>query len=313
MGEIAAEADVVIVGSGPAGLTAAVYCARSGLDTLVIEGMHALGQLAETHEVENFPGFPEPVGGMQLMEAMRRQAQRAGARFAADEIESVDFAGRRKRLSGMAGDYLAGAVIVATGAVARWTGLPGESEYRRHGISACAVCDGSFFRGKEVAVIGGGDTALGDALYLAKICAKVRLVHRRDEFRAARALVERVLATENIECVLSARVAAFTGDGRQLTGVTLEGGRLLPADGAFVAIGHAPATGFLKGAIELDADGYVVARGAATSVPGVFAAGDCVDRRYRQAVVAAGAGAAAAIEAGAYLATIKEQNHDQRN
>lgn len=299
------EADVAIVGSGPAGLTAAIYAARAGLDTVVVEGMLAGGQLVQTATIENFPGFAEPVGGIALMDAMRAQAERAGAKFLTDEVQSVDFTGGRKVLSCMMDSVAAKAVIIATGASAKWTGLPGEKEYRNHGVSACATCDGAFFKGKDVAVIGGGDTALGDALYLANMARKVTIVHRRAEFRGAQALAERVRAAANVELCLDANVVSFGGDGSRLSGLTvaLRGGerREILVDGAFVAIGHKPQTDFLAGAVELDAAGYVVARDTQTSVRGVFAAGDCADPVYRQAITAAGAGAAAAIRARNFI------------
>jgi thioredoxin reductase (NADPH) len=293
--------NIIIIGSGPAGLTAGIYAARAGLSPLVIEGFAAGGQLVSTPEVENFPGFAEPVSGMELMTSMRRQAERAGVRFATDEIASVDFSGNVRRLTGMVGVYEAKCVIVATGAEAKWTGLPGESQYRNHGISACATCDGAFHRGKDVVVIGGGDTALSDALHLSRICRAVTLVHRRDVFRGTRALVDRVLQTPNIRTMMNMSVSSFEGDGRRLEAVVLSNGERLPVSGAFVAVGHAPKTAFLKGALELDEAGYVKVDETRTSADGVFAAGDCADPDYKQAVSAAGTGAQAALEAQSYL------------
>ena len=293
--------DLVIVGSGPAGLAAAIYAARAGLRPLVVEGMLAGGQLTQTHEVENYPGFADPVSGLDLMSAMRAQAERAGARFEMDEISSADFSGDVKKLVGMMGETSARAVIVATGAGAKWTDLPGEAKYRNHGISACAVCDGAFFRGRDVAVIGGGDTALGDALYLSRIARSVTVIHRRDAFRGAKALSDRVLAAPNISVAWNTTVKSFEGDDSVLTGLALSDGRVLPVSGAFVAIGHRPQTEFLRGAVELDEAGYVVVDRTRTSANGVFAAGDCADPFYKQAVIAAGAGAQAAIEAQRYL------------
>ena len=293
--------NLIIVGSGPAGLTAGIYAARAGLQPLIIEGMLAGGQLTQTSEVENFPGFAEPVTGMALMAAMRAQAERSGVRFEMDEISSVDFSGAEKRLDGMMGSYFAKSVIVATGAGARWTGLPGEMKYKNKGVSACAVCDGAFFKGADVAVIGGGDTALGDALYLSRIAKSVALIHRRDSFRGAKVLVERVKAAENITLFMETRVESFEGDGARLNALKLSGGREIAVTGAFVAIGHEPVTKFLAGAIELDEAGYVKVDGVKTNVEGVFAAGDCADPFYKQAVIAAGAGAQAAIEVQHYL------------
>lgn len=293
--------NVVIVGSGPAGLSAGIYAARAGLAPLVIEGQLAGGQLVQTSEVENYPGFAEPVSGIAIMDAMRRQADRAGVRFEMDEIVRVDFSGTPRTLFGLACEYRARTVVIATGARPRWTGLPGESEYRGRGVSACATCDGAFFKGRDVAVIGGGDTALADAMHLAGICRKVYVVHRRDAFRGARALADRILSMANVEVVWNETVSAFTGDGRALTGIALAGGRRLDVAGAFIAIGHVPQTDFLDGALELDNAGCIKTVRTRTGVPGVFAAGDCADPLYRQAVVAAAAGAQAAIEALGYV------------
>ena len=300
--------DLVIIGSGPAGLTAAIYAARANLRPLVIEGMQAGGQLIQTAEVENFPGFVEPVGGAALMESMRKQAERCGVSFLMDEIQSVDFAGEVKKLATMMNGTLeAKAVIVCTGAAARWTNLPGERKYRNRGISACATCDGAFYKGKDVVVIGGGDTAMADALYLARLCASVTVVHRRDQFRASKVLGDRVLSTANIKVEWNTVVDEFLGDGKRLTGLRLKNvqtGELYDclASGAFVAIGHDPTTAFLADQVARDAAGYVVVdRQQRTSVPGVFAAGDCADPFYKQAVIAAGAGAVAALEAESFL------------
>lgn len=293
--------NVIIVGSGPAGLTAGIYTARAGLSPLVIEGFAVGGQLVATPEVENFPGFAEPVSGIELMTSMRRQAERAGVRFATDEIASVDFSGNIRKLTGMAAVYEAKCVIIATGAEAKWTGLPGESQYRNHGISACATCDGAFHRGKDVVVIGGGDTALSDALHLSRLCCSVTLVHRRDAFRGTKALSDRVLETPNVRVLMNTQVLSFEGDGRKLEAIVLSNGERLPVTGAFVAVGHAPKTAFLKGALELDEAGYVKVSETRTSVEGVFAAGDCADPDYKQAVSAAGTGAQAALEVQNYL------------
>ena len=294
---------MVIIGSGPAGLTAAIYAARAGLEPLVVEGMQSGGQLTQTTDVENFPGFAEPVAGPALMAAMRRQAEACGAKFILDEVQSADLAGDIKRLETMMNGTLeARAVILCVGASARWTGLPGEATYRNRGVSACATCDGAFFKGKDVAVIGGGDTALGDALYLSRMCASVTVVHRRDAFRASKVMAERVLAAPNVSVAWNTVVDEFLGDGKRLASLRLRDvatgeTRELPVAGAFVAIGHEPNTRFLAGQVELDAHGYVVADHGRTSLPGVFAAGDCADPFYKQAIVAAGSGAVAAIEA----------------
>ena len=298
---------VVIVGSGPAGLTAAIYVARAGLEPLVVEGLQGGGQLTQTTEVENFPGFAEPIAGPALMEAMRRQAERCGAAFLMDEVQSADLTGDVKKLETMMNGTLeARAVILCTGASARWTGAPGEATYRNRGVSACATCDGAFFKGKDVAVIGGGDTALGDALYLARICSSVTVVHRRAAFRAAKVTVDRVRATPNVSTAWNSVVDEFLGDGKRLSGLRLRdvvtgATREIVVAGAFVAIGHAPNTRLVEGQVTLDVHGYVVADHGRTNLPGVFAAGDCADPAYKQAVVAAGAGATAALEAEHYL------------
>lgn len=300
--------DVVIMGSGPAGLTAAIYAARANLKVAVVEGMQSGGQLTQTTDVENFPGFAKPLAGPALMDAMRKQAERCGAEFLLDEVQGVDFAGDVKRLETMMGAALeARAVIVSTGAAARWTGLPGERTYRNHGISACATCDGAFYRDQDVAVIGGGDTAMGDALYLARLCRSVTVVHRRDAFRASKVMADRVLAAENIHVAWNSVVDEFLGDGKRLSGLRLKdvatgATRELAVTGAFVAIGHDPNTKLLAGQVELDRAGYVVVDRQRTNVAGVFAAGDCADPHYKQAIVAAGAGAVAALEAERYLA-----------
>ena len=298
--------NVVILGSGPAGLTAAVYAARAGLQPLVIEGLQSGGQLVQTTEVENFPGFAEPVGGAALMTSLRLQAERCGATFLLDEVRSVDFSGSVKTLSTMmSGTVEAKTVILCLGASPRWTGIPGEAEFRGHGVSACATCDGAFFKDRDVAVIGGGDTAMGDALYLARLCRSVTIVHRRDRFRASKVMADRVLATPNVRVVWNARPVAFVGEGRRLSGLSLSvaapdgtsESRELSVAGVFVAIGHVPNTHVVAGAVDLDDEGYVRVNRQRTNVPGVFAAGDCADPFYKQAVIAAGAGAAAALEA----------------
>jgi thioredoxin reductase (NADPH) len=293
--------NIVIVGSGPAGLTAGIYAARAGFAPLVIEGMLSGGQLTETAEVENFPGFAESVSGLDLMMSMRKQAEKSGVRFAMDAITSVDFSATPYKLEGMSKQYEAKCVIIATGATPRWTQLPGEDTYKYRGISSCAVCDGNFHRGKDVAVIGGGDTALADAIHLAKICATVTLIHRRDTFRGTKVLVDRVLATPNIKTLMNTEVLSFEGDEKKLNALKLSNGEVLSVSGAFVAIGHDPQTAFLKGALDLDEAGYVRTDGVKTRAAGVFAAGDCANPLYKQAVVAASTGAQAAQAAQEYL------------
>ena len=293
--------DLAIIGAGPAGLAAAIYAARAGVSAVTFEGMQA-SQLSAADVIENYPGFADGVPAAKLLEEMRGQASAQGAEFEMDEIESVDFSGSVKKLRGMAGGYEARSVVIATGARAKWLGIPGEERYKRHGVSVCATCDGAFFKGKNVAVIGGGDTALSEAIYLSRLAAKVAIVHRRESFRATEALQKRLASLENVELRMGETPVAFEGDGKVLSAIILSGGGRLEVSGAFVAIGHEPATGFLSGAVALDPEGYVKTdTRQTTDVPGVFAAGDCADPRYRQAIVAAGRGAAAAIEACFYL------------
>lgn len=300
--------DLIILGSGPAGCAAALYAARAGFAPLVLEGPQPGGQLTQTTEVENYPGFPAPINGYDLVVAMRRQAERFGAAFEVDEVTAADLAGPVKRLGTLvAGALEARALIIATGASARWLGLPNERALMGHGVSACATCDGAFFRGKEVAVVGGGDVACEDALFLSRLCAKVWLIHRRDALRASKVMAERVLAAPNVVPVWDTVVddvldpAARTVTALRLRNVKTGETRELPVGGLFVAIGHTPNTAFLKGALDLDPQGYIVTDGVRTSAPGVFAAGDAMDPFYKQAVIAAGAGAKAALEAERYL------------
>lgn len=301
--------DLIILGSGPAGCTAALYAARAGLKPLVLEGSQPGGQLTQTTDIENFPGLEKPVNGYDLVVSMRRQAERFGAVFEMDEAVGADFSGPVKKVETMvAGTLEARAVILATGASARWLGLPAEQALIGRGVSGCATCDGAFFRGKEVAVIGGGDVACEDALFLARLCSKVWLIHRRDALRASKVMADRVLANAVIEPIWDTVVddvldpAAGAVTAVRLRNVKDGSLRDLPISGLFVAIGHTPNTAFLKGAVDLDPRGYVAVRdGVRTSAEGVFAAGDVMDPDYKQAVIAAGAGAKAAIEAERYL------------
>ncbi len=300
--------ELIILGSGPAGCTAALYAARAGFAPLVLEGMQPGGQLTQTGDVENFPGFERPISGYDLVSAMHAQAERFGARFEMDACESVDFSGEAKRLHTMASGTLeARAVILATGASARWLGLPNEKKLLGHGVSGCATCDGAFFRGKEVAVVGGGDTACEDALFLAKLCSKVTLIHRRDALRASKVMAERVMASPTIETIWNSEVVdVLDATKGEVTAVRLRdvrsgAERELSVSALFVAIGHTPNTAFLQSAVALDAQGYILTQGVRTSVKGVFAAGDAQDPAYKQAIVAAGAGAMAALEAERYL------------
>ena len=301
--------DLIILGSGPAGCTAALYAARAGLKPLVLEGSQPGGQLTQTTDIENFPGLEKPVNGYDLVVSMRRQAERFGAVFEMDEAVGADFSGPVKKVETMvAGTLEARAVILATGASARWLGLPAEQALIGRGVSGCATCDGAFFRGKEVAVIGGGDVACEDALFLARLCSKVWLIHRRDALRASKVMADRVLANAVIEPIWDTVVddvldpAAGAVTAVRLRNVKDGSLRDLPISGLFVAIGHPPNTAFLKGAVDLDPRGYVAVRdGVRTSAEGVFAAGDVMDPDYKQAVIAAGAGAKAALEAERYL------------
>ena len=294
---------VIIIGSGPAGLTAAIYAARAGLEPLMVEGMERGGQLMITTDVENYPGFPDGIMGPELMEQMRKQAERFGTRIISSNVSAVDFSKRPFKVSVGADDYEGDTVIISTGASARWLGIEGEERLRGFGVSACATCDGFFFRDKELVVVGGGDSAMEEALFLTKFATKVTVVHRRDEFRASTIMANRVLDHPKIEVVWDSVVTKISGDS-VVTGVTIENvdtGETseLATDGVFVAIGHTPNTSVFDGAIDLDEAGYIlVAPGTTnTSVEGVFAAGDVADKIYRQAVTAAGMGCQAALDA----------------
>ena len=300
--------NVVIIGSGPAGMTAAIYAARANLKPVVIDGMQPGGQLTQTSDVENFPGFENPVNGFELVNTMRRQAERFGVRFMMDEVASCELSGGVKRLTLMMGGVLeTRTVIIATGASARYLGLESERQLMGKGVSACATCDGAFFKGMRVAVIGGGDTAMEDALYLSRLAEQVTVIHRRDAFRASKIMADRMLAAPNIDVVLNAVVdEVFDPAKGEVTGLRLKDvvtGQLFEraVQGVFVAIGHTPNTGAFAGQVSLDAEGYVVATETCTSVAGVFAAGDVQDRRYKQAVTAAGTGCMAALEAERFL------------
>lgn len=299
---------VAIVGSGPAGLTAALYAARAELNPLVISGVPAGGQLLITTEVENYPGFPEGIQGPELIDRMRRQAARFGAEFVDDNVTRVDFSARPFVLeTGTYGTVLADAVIVATGANARWLDLPSEKRFQGHGVSACATCDGFFFKGKELAVVGGGDTAMEEALFLTNFATHVTIVHRRDQFRASPIMLERARAHPKISFLLDSVVEEVLGrdavEGLRVKNARSGASTNLKVGGLFIAIGHVPATEVFRGALDLDADGYLkVHAETRTSVEGVFAAGDVHDRRYRQAVSAAGSGCMAAIDAERWLA-----------
>ncbi|HYK94215.1 MAG TPA: thioredoxin-disulfide reductase [Thermoplasmata archaeon] len=302
---------VAIIGSGPAGLTAALYAARANLSPLVLAGVPAGGQLMLTTDVENFPGFPEGIQGPELVTRMRQQAARFGAEILDANVRSVDFARRPFHLDlGFAGSVEAETVIVATGANARWLDLPSEQRLRGHGVSACATCDGFFFKGKVVACVGGGDSAMEEATFLTKFATRVLLIHRRKEFRASRIMLERARSNPKIEFLTEHEVLEVLGEGN-VTGLKLKSlptgeVRTVPVDGLFLAIGHDPATEVFRGKLKLDPKGYVSTHDITrTSVDGVFAAGDVYDHRYRQAVSAAGLGCMAAIDVERYLAEAK--------
>jgi len=304
---------LLILGAGPAGYTAAIYAARAGLEPIVVAGLQPGGQLTITTDVENYPGFATGVQGPWLMEQMQAQATHVGARIVQDVIVSADLAGVPFRCRGDSGDVYEGeALVIATGAQARWLGVPGEQALGGFGVSACATCDGFFFRGRDVAVIGGGNTAVEEALYLSGLARQVTLIHRRDTLRAERILQDRLRAKPNVAFRWNTVVEGMlpTDAARpQLRALALRDGPTgatseLVVDGAFVAIGHDPATALFHGQIEMDAEGYVVVEPGRTrtSVPGVFAAGDVADRIFRQAVTAAGTGCMAALEADKFLA-----------
>ena len=299
---------VVIIGSGPAGLTAALYASRADLNPLVIAGYEAGGQLMITTEVDNYPGFPKGIMGPELMENFRKQAERFGTRFIDKDVTKVDFKKHPFELDIEGEKVRALAVIVATGASAKWLGLPNETRLRGHGVSACATCDGFFFKGKEVVVIGGGDTAMEEASFLTKFASKVIIVHRRDEFRASKIMQKRVLENPKISVVWDSEVTDVLGEKTveavMIRNVKTGAVEKMSAQGLFLAIGHAPNTKFLQGALDIDDKGYIRTHGpleTRTNVEGVFVAGDVFDSRYRQAVTAAGSGCKAAIDVERWL------------
>ena len=307
---------VLIIGSGPAGLTAAIYAARANLEPMLVEGLQPGGQMTITTDVENYPGFADVIQGPWLMEQMRLQAQNVGTIFHSDLITEVDFSRRPFVCKADSGtSYIADVIIISTGAQARWLGLESEQTFNGRGVSACATCDGFFYRNQEVAVVGGGNTAVEEALYLANICSKVTLIHRRDALRAEKILQDRLLRHEKIEVIWDHTLEEVLGGSGPMDGV--EGLRLrhaktgeareLAVTGVFIAIGHDPATAVFRGHLDMDQEGYIVAapNSTATSVPGVLAAGDCVDKIFRQAVTAAGMGCMAALEAEKHLAAIE--------
>lgn len=301
---------VIIIGSGAAGLTAAIYAARANLEPLVIEGIQPGGQLTITTDVENYPGYADVVQGPWMMEQMRLQAKKVGARIISDIVTSVEF-NKNKKIINLDSNkvFESQTVIVATGAQAKWLGLKSESDFNGKGVSACATCDGFFYKNKEVAVIGGGNTAVEEALYLSNICSKVTLIHRRNELRAEKILQKRLFERNNISIIWNNIVSEIKGNESgvnsiQLTSVDSDRTEIVNVEGVFVAIGHSPSTQAFEGVLDMDNEGYIIAQNPGTTftnVDGVFAAGDCVDKIYRQAVTAAGMGCMAALDAEKWL------------
>lgn len=301
--------NLIILGSGPAGLTAAIYAARANLNPLVVEGMQAGGQLTITSDVENFPGFSKGILGPELMAEFRKQAERFGTRFAYGEVKSVDFSKPPFKLVTEKETFEAKTVIISTGASANLLGLKNEWRLMGKGVSTCATCDGFFFRGMEIAVVGGGDSACEEANFLTKFASKVTMIHRRDQFRASKIMAERALKNPKIQVIWDTAVEDVLGD-QDVTGLKLKNLKTgatseLNVAGVFVAIGHSPNTKIFKGQLEMDETGYIITKnGAKTSVPGIFAAGDVQDHVYRQAITAAGSGCMAAIDAERYLESL---------
>ncbi|CAM3601691.1 thioredoxin-disulfide reductase [Kibdelosporangium persicum] len=310
--------NLIIVGSGPAGYTAAVYAARAQLSPLVFEGSQFGGALMTTTEVENYPGFRDGIMGPELMAQMREQAERFGAELRTEDVETVELAGEVKYVTANGVRYAAKAVILAMGAAPRYLHVPGEQELLGRGVSACATCDGFFFRGHDIIVVGGGDSAMEEAIFLTKFADSVTIVHRREEFRASRIMLERARANEKIKWRLNAEVVEVLGTDGKVSGARLRDTRSgetedIDVTGVFMAIGHDPRSQLVAGQVDVDADGYVQVEGQSTytNLDGVFAAGDLVDRTYRQAITAAGSGCAAAIDAERWLAEHGESHAHQ--
>ena len=307
--------DVIVIGSGPAGYTAAIYTARAELSPLVFEGTSFGGALMTTTEVENFPGFRAGIMGPELMDEMREQALRFGADLQMEDVESVSLTGAVKEVVTADGEtHRARSVILAMGAAARYLGVPGEQELLGRGVSACATCDGFFFKGQDIAVIGGGDSAMEEATFLTRFARSVTLIHRRDEFRASKIMLERARNNEKITFLTNTAVVAVEGQttvtGLRVRDVRTDEESTLPVTGVFIAVGHDPRSELVRGVLDVDPEGYVLVRdqSTATSLPGVFAAGDLVDRTYRQAITAAGSGCAAAIDAERWLAEVHDSD-----
>ena len=307
--------DIIIIGSGPAGYTSAIYASRANLRVLMFQGLESGGQLMITSDVENYPGFPEGIMGPDLMEHFEEQARRFGTQMIAADVSRVDFSRQPFTVESDQDIYHARSVIVATGASAKWLGLPNEQRLQGRGVSGCATCDGPFFRGKEIAVVGGGDTAMEEALFLTKYASRVHLLHRRDSFRASKIMQDRVRQNEKITIHYHTAVSEVVGENR-VEAVALEdletgATETLPVQGFFVAIGHQPNTGIFKGILDMDEVGYLKAyENTMSSLPGVFIAGDVADHRYRQAVTAAGDGCRAAIDAERWLEVQGETDED---
>lgn len=309
--------NLLIIGSGPAGYTAAIYAARANMKPTLVTGLQAGGQLTITTDVENYPGFAEAVQGPELMEAMRQQAENVGTDIVYDTITEVDLKAEPKKAIGDSGTiYTADAVVIATGAQAKWLGLESEQKFNGYGVSACATCDGFFYRGRDVVVIGGGNTAVEEALYLSQICKSVTLVHRRDSLRSEKILQDRLLRTENITVAWDSVLDEVIGTEEPLgvTGVKLKNVKTdaiteHEVHGVFIAIGHKPSTDLFKGQLPMDDEGYIIKNpdSTTTAIPGVFAAGDVTDKVFRQAVTAAGLGCMAALEAEKYVAALKDR------
>ncbi|MCL5122606.1 MAG: thioredoxin-disulfide reductase [Candidatus Marsarchaeota archaeon] len=298
--------DLIIIGSGPAGLTAALYTAREDFKPLVITGVNAGGQLLLTTTVENFPAFPDGVYGSELVDLMRKQAEKFGSRFVAEDVMSVDLSSKPFKVKTSSAEYQAKSVIVATGASAKWLGIPSEQRFIGKGVSSCATCDAPFFKNKNVVVVGGGDTAMEDSIFLTKFTNSVTIIHRRDAFRASKIMQERALSNPKIKVIWDSAIDEVLGDSK-VTSIKIKNLKTgetqqMNIDGVFVAIGYQPNTKYLAGSLALDDQGYIITRDEVkTDIDGVFVAGDVADKKYRQAITAAGSGAKAALEAREYL------------